>query len=183
MTYYLFLTIILLVLLTICFWCLFLSYIYRELLKPALMKPEFSYLTVRFDKLPGTIVLLSSLLGFWDGCFGRKFRQSLGLRRASDVISLELLLKSVGDLSCDAPVMRKGLWEWIERCFEGNALNKGISTRRMKWQIIMSHEFAIKSWCGNSNKWADRKFVDMRGSSNHPSHRFLSDQTPGASSQ
>ena len=52
MTHYLFLTIVLLVLLvllTICFWCLFLPYVYRELLKPALIQPEFSYLTVRLD--------------------------------------------------------------------------------------------------------------------------------------
>ena len=75
-----------------------------------------------FSATPSTIVLVSSLLGFCDGCFGRKFRQSLGLCRAFDVISLEPLLNSVGDLSCDAPVVRKGLWEWIERCLEGNAL-------------------------------------------------------------
>jgi hypothetical protein len=37
LTHYLFLTIVLLILLTICFCCLHLPYIYRELLEPALI--------------------------------------------------------------------------------------------------------------------------------------------------
>ena len=60
MTHHLFLTIVLLVLLTICFWCLFLSYVYRELLKPALIQPEFSYLTVRLDSMTCLISLITS---------------------------------------------------------------------------------------------------------------------------
>ena len=54
MTHHLFLTIVLLVLLTICFCCLFLSYVCRELLKPALINKNHSSFELLVLRSTGT---------------------------------------------------------------------------------------------------------------------------------